>query len=61
MVEDAAQAHGAQVHGKPVGSIGDIATFSFFGNKMLTTGEGGMVTTNDDGMAERIGCSRTRA
>ena len=54
VIEDAAQAHGARVHGKPVGSIGDIATFSFFGNKMLTTGEGGMVTTDDDDMAEHI-------
>jgi perosamine synthetase len=54
VVEDAAQAHGAQVRRKPVGSIGDVGTFSFFGNKMLTTGEGGMITTNDDGVAGRI-------
>ena len=54
VVEDAAQAHGAQVRGRAVGSIGDIGTFSFFGNKMLTTGEGGMVTTNDAAIAERI-------
>jgi perosamine synthetase len=54
VVEDAAQAHGAQVRGRPVGSIGDIGTFSFFGNKMLTTGEGGMVTTNDAAIAARI-------
>jgi perosamine synthetase len=54
VIEDAAQAHGAQVRRKPVGSIGDIGTFSFFGNKMLTTGEGGMVTTDDDAMAEHI-------
>jgi perosamine synthetase len=54
VVEDAAQAHGARVQGQPVGSVGDVGTFSFFGNKMLTTGEGGMVTTNDDGVAERI-------
>ena len=54
VVEDAAQAHGAQVGGQPVGSIGDVATFSFFGNKMITTGEGGMVTTNDDAVADRI-------
>ena len=54
VIEDAAQAHGARVHGKPVGSIGNIGTFSFFGNKMITTGEGGMVTTDDDGMAEHI-------
>jgi perosamine synthetase len=54
VIEDAAQAHGARVRGIPVGSIGDVATFSFFGNKMLTTGEGGMVTTNDDAIADRI-------
>ena len=47
MVEDAAEAHGATVGGRPVGSLGDIATFSFFGNKIITTGEGGMVTTDD--------------
>ncbi len=54
VVEDAAQAHGAQVRGKPVGSLGDIATFSFFGNKMITTGEGGMITTDDDELAKQI-------
>jgi perosamine synthetase len=54
VVEDAAQAHGARMRGRPVGSLGDVGTFSFFGNKMLTTGEGGMVTTNDDQMARRI-------
>jgi len=54
VIEDAAQAHGARVNGTPVGSIGDIGTFSFFGNKMLTTGEGGMITTNNDRAAEHI-------
>ncbi|HEY0520353.1 MAG TPA: DegT/DnrJ/EryC1/StrS family aminotransferase [Ilumatobacteraceae bacterium] len=47
IVEDAAEAHGASINGARVGSLGDIATFSFFGDKILTTGEGGMVTTND--------------
>lgn len=47
LVEDAAEAHGATEEGRPVGSLGDIATFSFFGNKIITCGEGGMVTTND--------------
>ena len=48
IVEDAAEAHGAMIGDRVVGSIGDIATFSFFGNKIMTTGEGGMVTTNSD-------------
>jgi len=54
VIEDAAQAHGAQVRGKPVGSLADIATFSFYGNKMITTGEGGMITTDDDDLAKQI-------
>ncbi len=45
VLEDAAQAHGAEYRGRRAGSLGDIATFSFFGNKIVTTGEGGMVTT----------------
>ena len=47
VVEDAAEAHGAIYRGRVVGSIGHIGTFSFFGNKVISTGEGGMVTTND--------------
>lgn len=47
LIEDAAQAHGATVEGTPVGSIGDLACFSFYPTKNMTTGEGGMVTTND--------------
>ncbi len=54
VLEDAAEAHGATVWGKRVGSLGNCATFSFFGNKILTTGEGGMVTTNDDELAARL-------
>lgn len=54
VVEDAAEAIGARYKGRPVGSIGDCATFSFFGNKIITTGEGGMVTTNDDALAEKL-------
>ncbi len=46
IVEDAAEAHGAEYKKKKVGSIGDIGVFSFFGNKIITTGEGGMVVTN---------------
>jgi len=47
VVEDASEAHGAAYKSKPVGSIGDVGTFSFYGNKIITTGEGGMVTTNN--------------
>ncbi|MEK7218570.1 MAG: DegT/DnrJ/EryC1/StrS family aminotransferase, partial [Patescibacteria group bacterium] len=54
LVEDAAEAHGALCGGKPVGSIGDIGIFSFYGNKIVTTGEGGMVVTNSDAMAEKM-------
>lgn len=48
VIEDAAEAHGATVLGKRVGSWGHCATFSFYGNKNLTTGEGGMITTDDE-------------
>jgi perosamine synthetase len=54
VVEDAAEAHGAEVRGRRVGSLGDCATFSFFGNKIVTTGEGGMITTNNDALAEKL-------
>lgn len=54
VVEDAAEAHGAEVNGKKVGTLGTCATFSFFGNKIVTTGEGGMITTDDDELAVRL-------
>ena len=54
VIEDAAEAHGAEINGRPAGSIGDVGCFSFFGNKIVTTGEGGMVTTNDSRLAERV-------
>ena len=54
VVEDAAESHGAEYHGKKVGTIGDVGTFSFFGNKIITTGEGGMVVTNNDDLAEKM-------
>jgi perosamine synthetase len=54
VLEDAAEAHGAEVSGKKVGTFGTCATFSFFGNKIVTTGEGGMVTTNDDALATKL-------
>ena len=54
VVEDAAEAHGATVGGRKVGSLGTCATFSFFGNKIITTGEGGMITTDDDDLAASL-------
>jgi perosamine synthetase len=51
VVEDAAEAHGGRYRGQPVGSFGDLATFSFYGNKIISTGEGGMVTTRNGALA----------
>jgi perosamine synthetase len=52
IIEDAAQAHGATYLGKPAGAFADAACWSFYGSKNMTTGEGGMITTNDDSIAE---------
>ena len=52
IVEDAAEAHGARYHGQRVGSFGRLNAFSFYGNKIITTGEGGMLTTSDEGLAK---------
>ncbi len=52
IIEDAAEMHGQTYRGKPCGSFGDISTFSFYPNKHITTGEGGMIVTNDDELAE---------
>lgn len=54
VIEDGAEAHGALYGGKRIGSFGDIACFSFYGNKLITTGEGGMCVTSDDKLAERM-------
>lgn len=54
VIEDAAEAHGAEYKGKKVGSFGHINCFSFFGNKVITTGEGGMCLTNDDELLEKM-------
>lgn len=54
LVEDAAEAHGARYGGRPVGSFGHAAMFSFTPTKNLTTGEGGMVVTDDGDLAERV-------
>jgi len=53
LVEDAAQAHGAEYRGQKVGGIGTIGCFSFYATKNMTTGEGGMITTNDSELARR--------
>ena len=53
VIEDAAEMHGQTYKGKPCGSFGDISTFSFYPNKHVTTGEGGMVVTDDEELAER--------
>ena len=54
LVEDACQALGSSRRGRPAGSFGHAAAFSFFPNKLVTTGEGGMVCLDDDGMAQRL-------
>jgi len=53
IIEDAAEMHGQNYNDRPCGSFGDISTFSFYANKHITTGEGGMIVTNDDYLAER--------
>jgi dTDP-4-amino-4,6-dideoxygalactose transaminase len=54
LIEDAAQGHGAKIHGKHVGGFGDVATFSLYVTKNLISGEGGVLTTDDDTLAEQI-------
>jgi perosamine synthetase len=54
LVEDCAESTGSTYNGKLTGTFGDIATFSFFGNKTITTGEGGMVVTNDETLYDRV-------
>jgi len=53
VIEDAAEAHGLEYKGRPCGSFGDLSIFSFYPNKLVTTGEGGMVVTNNKDLAER--------
>jgi perosamine synthetase len=54
IVEDAAEAHGAEYKGARAGNLGDIGCFSFYANKIVTTGEGGMVVTDDEELAARV-------
>lgn len=58
IIEDAACASGASLNGKPAGSLGDIGCFSFHPRKSITTGEGGMLTSNNDEFAEKINMLR---
>ena len=53
IIEDAAEAHGAELNGKKAGSFSDIGSFSFFANKNITTGEGGMIVTNDKALYDQ--------
>jgi perosamine synthetase len=61
VLEDAAEAHGAFYKGKRVGSIGDAACFSFYANKIITTGEGGMITTNNEELYQKAANIRDHA
>lgn len=61
IVEDCAEAHGAEYIGRRVGSFSDIGCFSFYANKLITTGEGGMLVTNNPGLAEKARSLRNLA
>jgi len=59
VIEDAAEAHGSTYDGRKAGTLGDAGCFSFYPNKNMTTGEGGMITTDDDDLAERLRMMRS--
>lgn len=61
VIEDAAEAHGAEYKGQRTGSLGHLACFSFYVNKIITTGEGGMLTTNDASLAAKLKKLRDQA
>jgi perosamine synthetase len=61
VIEDCAESHGATVRGRMTGSFGDMACFSFYANKVITTGEGGMITTNNREFAEQLRLLRNLA
>ena len=61
VIEDAAEAHGAEVNGKKVGGLSDAGIFSFYGNKIITAGEGGMITTNDEELYKKMRYLRDHA
>lgn len=54
VIEDAAEAIGSSIHGRPAGSFGDVSVFSFHGSKTVATGEGGMLLTNNSGICDRV-------
>ena len=54
VIEDCAEAHGAEIFNRKVGTLGDISTFSFYANKIITTGEGGCVSTNNEEFYQRL-------
>ena len=61
VIEDCAESHGATYKGRMTGSLGHMGCFSFYANKIITTGEGGMVVTDDDALAERLRLLRNLA
>lgn len=61
VIEDCAESHGATCRGRMTGSFGDLGCFSFYANKVITTGEGGMVITNDKALAEQMRLLRNLA
>lgn len=61
VIEDAAEAHGAEINGKKVGSLSHAGVFSFYGNKIITSGEGGMITTDDDELYKKMRYLRDHA
>lgn len=61
VIEDCAESHGATAHGRMTGSFGDIGCFSFYANKIITTGEGGMLVTDDKELADRVRLLRNLA
>ena len=61
VVEDAAEAHGSEINGKRVGSLSHAGIFSFYGNKIITSGEGGMITTSDEHLYKKLKYLRDHA